>query len=62
MYICICNAIREKDLREAARYKSGSADEVYAVLGKKPNCGACLLEANHIVDEERQLICNSVAA
>lgn len=53
MYICICNAIRESELREAARLVPGDADAVYASLGKTPQCGQCLDEAAEILIEER---------
>ncbi len=53
MYICICNAIRETDLRQAAVTSSGDAEATYAKLGKTPNCGQCLAKAGEIIDEER---------
>lgn len=53
MYICICNAIRECDLRTAARCCQGDADAVYASLGKTPQCAQCLDEAAEILIEER---------
>ena len=62
MYICICNAIRECELRRVAHQTSGDAEEAYAVLGKRPNCGQCLDEANEILFEERELASISVAA
>ena len=40
MYVCICNAIRECELREAARKVPGDADAVYAALGKTPQCAS----------------------
>ena len=55
MYTCICNAIRESDLRRAACKSAGDAEAVYAALGKRPNCGQCLDEANAIIDEEREM-------
>jgi bacterioferritin-associated ferredoxin len=55
MYICICNAIRETDLRRAALTSSGDAEATYHALGKKPNCGQCLGEAGKIIDQERAL-------
>lgn len=55
MYICICNAIRETDLRRAACKNGGDAEAVYAAMGKRPNCGQCLEDANLIVDEEREM-------
>ena len=56
MYICVCNAIREDDLRKAARGCDGKAmkaKDVYASLGKQPNCGQCLCGADKIIREER---------
>lgn len=53
MYICVCNAIRECELRTAARACPGDADAVYACLGKTPQCAQCLDEAAEILIEER---------
>jgi bacterioferritin-associated ferredoxin len=53
MYVCICNAIRETDLRAAARCCSGDADAVYASLGRAPQCRQCIEEASEILMEER---------
>lgn len=55
MYVCICNAIRESELRCAARCVRGPAEAVYAAMGKKPDCGQCLCEAEDILEEERDL-------
>lgn len=54
MYVCICNAIRETTLREAARQCTGGVDAVYEALGKAPQCGQCLDEAAEILIDERQ--------
>ncbi|HUQ13957.1 MAG TPA: (2Fe-2S)-binding protein [Novosphingobium sp.] len=55
MYVCICNAIRETELRAAARKVSGDAERVYAALGRPPQCRQCLGEAGHIICQARQL-------
>ena len=55
MYICICNAIRETALRQAALGSGGDAEATYATLGKRPNCGQCLGKAGEIIDQERAL-------
>ena len=55
MYVCICNAIKETELRRAARQCSGDAEAVYATLGKRPNCGQCLFEAEDVLAEEREM-------
>ncbi|NOW44856.1 bacterioferritin-associated ferredoxin [Novosphingobium sp. SG751A] len=58
MYICICNALREKDLRATARCHAGDAETLYNRLGCRPQCRQCLEDADQIVAEER----NSVPA
>ena len=55
LYVCICNAIRENELRRAARHCTGDADAVYASLGKRPQCRQCLDEAAEILFEEREM-------
>ena len=55
MYVCICNSIREKDLRAAARCCRDGAEGLYARLGSTPQCRPCLDEASEIVADERAL-------
>ncbi len=62
MYICICNAIRESELRRVSRHISGDAEAAYAALGKQPNCGSCLSDADAILFEEREMGLQSAAA
>ncbi len=62
MYTCICNAIKETDLRKAARQHRGGAESVYAKLGKRPNCGMCLVEAEGVIAEEREWMAEPQAA
>lgn len=56
MYVCICNAIRENELRRIAPHSSGDAEAVFAAMGKRPNCGSCLDDADAILFEERGLV------
>jgi len=62
MYVCVCNAIRECELRRAALRSPGDAPSVYAALGKRPNCGQCLDEAEELLIEERELAATMLAA
>ena len=55
MYICVCNAIKECELRAAARRVAGDVDAVYESLGKQPQCGQCLDDAAHVLIDEREL-------
>lgn len=62
MYVCICNAIKESELREAARCGLGGVDAIYASLGKQPQCGQCLDEAAEVLIEERATTAEKVDA
>jgi bacterioferritin-associated ferredoxin len=53
MFICICNAVRDTELREAALTCHGDAEAVYAALGRIPQCGQCLDDADAVIEEER---------
>ena len=53
MIICLCNAITEKDVREAARNGCRTPETAYATLDCEPQCGCCLDYAQEIIDEEQ---------
>jgi bacterioferritin-associated ferredoxin len=55
MYVCVCNAIRESEFRQAARQVEGDVEAVYASLGWEPQCRTCLEEAEELLFEERVL-------
>jgi len=52
MVVCICNAIREADVREAARNGAACPRGAYQALGRRPRCGQCLPFARSIIEEE----------
>ncbi|MDM8009525.1 MAG: (2Fe-2S)-binding protein [Parasphingorhabdus sp.] len=52
MVVCVCNAIKEKDLRAAVRSGADRPSKVYAQLGRKPKCGQCLAFARTIIQSE----------
>ena len=53
MYVCVCNAIREDELRHAARRVAGNAEAVYEAIGCAVQCGTCLDEAEETIAHER---------
>ncbi|HEY1124957.1 MAG TPA: ferredoxin [Sphingobium sp.] len=53
MYVCICNAIKEDELREVARHGVTCPEAAYAILGKTPQCRTCLDHADDVMSEER---------
>jgi len=54
MYVCICNAITDKQIRQAA--KAGVEDlwELQRQLGVAAGCGSCKEMASQILSEGRQ--------
>ncbi|WP_300553048.1 (2Fe-2S)-binding protein [Maricaulis sp.] len=50
MYICICNALREKDLKSAASAPDvRSAACVFKRCDARPQCGRCIPDVAEIV-------------
>jgi bacterioferritin-associated ferredoxin len=53
MIVCVCNALTEDEVREAARSGATCPTNAYARRGCEPQCGCCLDYAQEILDEER---------
>jgi bacterioferritin-associated ferredoxin len=53
MIVCVCNAITEKEVREAAKDGARTPEAAYEKLGCERQCGCCLDYAQEIIDEER---------
>ena len=53
MVVCVCNAIREKDVRVAARAGAACPSSAYASVGCRPRCGQCFPFAREIIESER---------
>lgn len=52
MVVCVCNAIREKDVRAAARQGARCPRSAYASLGRRFRCGQCVPFAKEIIASE----------
>ena len=52
MVVCICNAIRESDVREAVRQGATCPRSAYAAMGRRPRCGQCIPFAREVVESE----------
>ena len=62
MYVCMCNALRDRDVAAAAAAGARTAIDAYSALGKAPRCGRCLPFAQRFVERhhcagEAQLAC-----
>ncbi len=53
MVVCVCNAIRECQVREAARAGATTACQAYRCLGRQAKCGQCVSFAREIIADER---------
>ena len=52
MYVCICNAIREAEVRELVRTGVRTAEQAYEELGCAPVCTHCTAYLQEVLDEE----------
>jgi bacterioferritin-associated ferredoxin len=55
MYLCICRAIRERDVDAAVRAGARRPSDVFRACGKSPQCGGCACDL-------RQRIADTIAA
>lgn len=53
MVVCICNAIREKDIRAAVRDGAETPSRAYAMMGRRARCGQCVSFAREVILSER---------
>ena len=53
MIVCVCNAIREVQVRQAARDGAACPTSAYRAHGAKPRCGQCFAFAREIIAAER---------
>jgi bacterioferritin-associated ferredoxin len=50
--VCVCNALRERDVKEAAKAAGKACPHAaYAQLGARVKCGQCLPFAREVVQQ-----------
>jgi bacterioferritin-associated ferredoxin len=54
MYVCVCNAVTEKDVHTCVAAGAGSAGQVKKACGWKPGCGACTARLSEVVRQARE--------
>lgn len=52
MYVCICAAVSDRQIKQAVRDGAGSLDELAACLGVGAGCGCCREMAAEILSTE----------
>ncbi len=53
MYVCVCNAVTDRQIRAQSESSRGTVAEVYRALGIKVKCGKCVSTAKCIIGEMR---------
>ncbi|MBW1216449.1 bacterioferritin-associated ferredoxin [Pantoea allii] len=57
MYVCLCNAISDKTLREVVRrYQPKSIQQLRQIVPVGKQCGKCIRVAREIMDDEMQQV------
>jgi len=52
MYICICNSVTDKEIRQAVKLGATSLKDLREGLGVASNCGKCASCAKAVLREE----------
>lgn len=50
MYVCLCNAVTESDIKAAAAEGASTVDDLANELGLGTNCGTCQILAQSVLD------------
>ena len=51
MYVCICNGVTDRDIRQAADAGCRTMTELTMRTGAGANCGSCIEMATQLLDE-----------
>jgi bacterioferritin-associated ferredoxin len=54
MYVCICNALKDRELAAAAGDDARSVADVFRRCGARPKCGKCLPDVAQMIEDARQ--------
>ncbi|MCR9130296.1 MAG: (2Fe-2S)-binding protein [Alphaproteobacteria bacterium] len=52
MYVCLCNALKCRDVKAAAASGARDVPSVFKACGAKPKCGRCFEEAARFLTPE----------
>lgn len=55
MYVCICNAMTDRQVREAHKHGARNVAQVFRRTGTKPECGKCVCCMHEILKENQTL-------
>jgi bacterioferritin-associated ferredoxin len=55
MYVCICNGVTQRDIRDAADAGCRSVAELTMRTGAGANCGSCIEMAAEVLEQARAI-------
>lgn len=51
MYVCVCNAVTETDIKNAVQEGANCLHHLEAKLGVNTQCGSCLCDASRCLEK-----------
>jgi bacterioferritin-associated ferredoxin len=61
MYVCVCNAVTDRQIRAQSECTRGTVAEIYRALGIKLKCGKCVRTAKCIIAEMQPDECSAAS-
>jgi bacterioferritin-associated ferredoxin len=59
MYICVCNAVTETDIKKAVKEGANCMHHLESKLGVSTQCGSCACDASACLDRALEVQMNS---
>jgi len=56
LYVCNCNGIREREVRQAIAAGARRPRDVFAASQCKPQCAKCVCEMRQMIDESHEAL------
>jgi bacterioferritin-associated ferredoxin len=53
MYVCLCNALTDRNVREAMHSGASRPSEIYGACGCTAQCGTCAMAMRRMLDEHQ---------
>jgi bacterioferritin-associated ferredoxin len=60
VYVCICNAVNERSVRQAIVRGCRTVGEVYRGCGVRPQCGKCGTDIARFIEQHDDALCEAV--
>ena len=54
VYVCNCNGIRERDVREAVHQGAERPVDVFRHCDSRPQCAKCVCDIRRMIESERE--------